>query len=595
MSLRSRNNRAGLLGGFFGAANSRRNKAEARMQYLADNKALQQQETAKSQYEANMKGAKTEQLQVAQLTNQGHVQKDEQGNLAFTTEYWREKAFADSGLKRVEFEEADYMEDGSTGKLTQRAMGTKAKFFQRQYKDLKHYDQNHANNLAAISEQQVTAGSQRAQPSALGQMLSGGSPEEEAAKLANASAGAQLTSVGAPTQNAQEFNVSTDPQFAPEGQKSKERKNLKAVSVQGKDGLFYMDPTTNEIRGPGTNGWVSAENLQTLPEDRAPLTVSYTDKNTNEEMKATLIETWAGDPLSVMSRGGKHFAPVSTPVKLRGTQDQHGPKSLSAAQNKDLGKRDSAFNVQSLSTEMLNQDYQGNPAGWVAARMSTITDMFSSVVPGLQGDEGDLESIISYIKSNVSEDAKANQELGVLDARAVAEGNVVAINKLLSYGTALWMNGGTRITTRVSEDAAEISEAWITGTAQHKGKLASLRNQASKSYSRTAARHLNFARQDNESTMWSQYPTARKKHGQGWDFATDKAEGYAMQQQLNQLKKSDPKAYKLSMDSLNGTMSSYDTLDTPIFWSAKYNTNVMIYHKTDPKTGAIRFATFKTE
>jgi len=374
------------------------------------------------------------------------------------------------------------------------------------------------------------------------------------------------------------------------------RQNLQQVNVEGMEGNFWLDPINGQIRGPGTNGWVSAENLSTIPQDRSPITVAYTDMKTGEEMKGTLIETFPGDEEAVMKRGGKYFATVSTPVKLRGTQDQHSSgKGLTKQQNKDLGYRDSAFNVQSLSTEMLNQDYQGNPAGWVAARMSTIGDMFGSVIPDLDGTENDLPAIIDYIKSNVSEDAKASQELGILDARAVAEGNVVAINKLLSYGTALWMNGGTRITTKVSEDAAEISEAWISGTAQHKGKLASLRNQASKSYARNASRHLNFARQDDTNEMWSQYPTASRKHKAGWDFAIDKAEGNMLKRQLAALKKKDPEAYRLSVESLEGTMSSMDTIETPIFWSSKFQTNVMLYHKTDPKTGAIRFATFKTE
>ena len=560
----------------------RKQQMEQRFRELADNKAAQQNEIAKSQYaQAQAEQANENQLVAASVTN-GTMMEDG----TYLPKHWNELAIESLG--------------GNVKDLTQEQIDAESARIAGGAQ--KGYTRKYSSNVAAQNLQKQLEYNEAVRERDGSRQFHGDGVDGAIARLGQKAGDALFgkeeelvapTMQGQPQGNQFGFNEEYTGSV-PDSTETK-RQNLQQVNVEGAEGNFWLDPVNGQIRGPGTKGWVSAENLSTIPQDRSPLTVAYTDMKTGEEMKGTLIETFPGDEQAVMNRGGKYFAPVSTPVKLRGTQDQHGPKGLTKQQNKDLGYRDSAFNVQSLSTEMLNQDYQGNPAGWVAARMSSIGDMFGSVIPDLDGTENDLPAIIDYIKSNVSEDAKASQELGILDARAVAEGNVVAINKLLSYGTALWMNGGTRITTKVSEDAAEISEAWISGTAQHKGKLASLRNQASKSYARNASRHLNFARQDDTNEMWSQYPTARRKRAAGWDFAIDKAEGYALKQQLTTLKKKDPEAYRLSVESLEGTMSSMDTIETPIFWSSKFQTNVMLYHKTDSKTGAIRFATFKTE
>jgi hypothetical protein len=560
----------------------RKQQMEQRFRELADNKAAQQNELARSQYAQTQAEQANENQLVAAAVSNGTMDPDG----TYKKKHWDELAIESLG--------------GNVKDLTQEQIDAESARIAGGAQ--KGYTRKYSSNVAAQNLQKQLEYNEAVREREGSREYFGDGVDGAIGRLGQKAADSMFgkeEELVAPTMQEQpqgkQFGFNEEYTGSVPDATEVKRQNLQQVNVEGAEGNFWLDPVNGQIRGPGTNGWVSAENLSTIPQDRSPLTVAYTDMKTGEEMKGTLIETFPGDEQAVMNRGGKYFAPVSTPVKLRGTQDQHGPKGLTKQQNKDLGYRDSAFNVQSLSTEMLNQDYQGNPAGWVAARMSSIGDMFGSVIPDLNGTENDLPAIIDYIKSNVSEDAKASQELGILDARAVAEGNVVAINKLLSYGTALWMNGGTRITTKVSEDAAEISEAWISGTAQHKGKLASLRNQASKSYARNASRHLNFARQDDTNEMWSQYPTARRKREAGWDFAVDKAEGYALKQQLAALKKKDPEAYRLSVESLEGTMSSMDTIETPIFWSSKFQTNVMLYHKTDPKTGAIRFATFKTE
>ena len=591
MSTRSRNATAGLLGGFFSSANVRRGKMEARMQYLADNRALQDTERAKSEYEEVKKASKMEQLQIAQMRAQGMLASD---SLKFTDEYWKEKGFASSGFKN----KAEYYGSGKADFFTQEARSGKDDSFSQTYADTKFADKTHQKNLDLIYMRQAEAGSQRAQPSSLGQMLTGGSPEEEEAKLQDSARGAALSPLTQASTGERTYNEVTENTFGAPTADPIKRTGAVAVNIQNSkgedvDGTFWHHPTTNQITGPGIDGWMDAKDIQTLPQNRAPITTQYTDIKTNEEMKGDLIETFPGDPTAVLKRGGKTYVAMGTPVKLRGTQDQHGPKTLTAAQNNSLVRQDSSENVQSLVDQMLAQDYKGNAIGWVAARMSTISSMFTHAIPGLGGDAGDLETIVSYIKSNLADDVKASAALGVLDARAVAEGNVEAIETLLSYGTALWMNGGTRITTKVTEDAESISQAWITGSASHLGKLASLQNQTERTFSTEASRNLNYARTDPNSTMWGSYPTAKKKSDEGWSFATDKAEGFTLKADLDALKKNDPVSYKLSLDSLENTLASYDTLSRPIFWSKKYGTNVMLYYKTDPKTGAMKFRTFK--
>jgi hypothetical protein len=159
MSLRSRNYTAGLIGGFLGSNRIRREKMEKRTQFLADNRALQDREMAKSRYQEQLTSAKAEQAEVASLVQAGRLKTNDLGELEYQESHWRELAYE-------KWKDAGGHKDGianfnSQPELIANAKSGQATKYQRRYRDATEYDSKFQATLDQILEKQKKAGEAR--------------------------------------------------------------------------------------------------------------------------------------------------------------------------------------------------------------------------------------------------------------------------------------------------------------------------------------------------------------------------------------------------------------------------------------------------
>lgn len=239
MSLRSRNNVAGLLSGFLGSNRIRREKMEKRTQFLADNRALQDTERAKTKYHDQLTSAKAEQAEVAMLTQAGRLKANEAGELEYQESHWRELAYE-------KWKDAGGHKDGianfnSQPELIANAKAGQAKKYQRKYRDATEYDANFQSTLDTILEKQKKAGEARGLTSFDRIFASDRVIDENDAMAAEATTGTGMEEVAPLSSGPMDFHEDTGIQ---QGIANVEFDPKSAIQVYGRDEQGAVDTST---------------------------------------------------------------------------------------------------------------------------------------------------------------------------------------------------------------------------------------------------------------------------------------------------------------------------------------------------------------
>jgi len=591
MSSRSRSLAAGVLGGFFGAANSRRNKVEARMQSLADNKALQDTERARSEYESVKKSSQLEKATTAKMISSGNIVKDpKSGAFTFTSKYWKEKAFSSSGeANREAFELTDIAEEGGVGKMTALAMRGQDNTYHLNYHPASVYEEQFTQRQDDINKQQAEAGSQRAQPSALGQMLTGGSPEEEAEKMANAGKGAEFTSVGGPSRSPSDFNSSEDVVFSKE-EENTDPTAVTQVNLYGKgaggsmkEGNFSYDPLTNRVLNPESNQWEPVpSNVGTLPSDRPFVEMKVTDDK-GVELTKKFIQTYPGDKTpGVIHEANRSYVPLSSSRTRDVIDDSNKKPALAKLHVTNLENYSRTTKVSSLASNLLQKDYTGNMFSYVGDMLSTISDSIGANV-GLTGDKAkDINALVEFVRNDLVETPEVLDALGILDTQAAQRGDVEVATGLLKFATARMIYGSGRLIVDAVKQADVIVGSIVSGTTSHNASLVSLININDKEIKRIIKEDLTIAEQDMEHPIWENYPGV-KQNMKEYNITPvySVTQGTGVTSKLKDLEKKDPDAYKKSISSLERT--PFNTLkrveETSVYYDMKRDEPIMLYYK----------------